>query len=201
MLIHLSTEYEDNLICNGYSPVAGVDEVGRGPLAGPVVACALILPTGIIIDGVNDSKKLTAKKREALDKIIKAAAISYAFGIVDEKTIDEINILQATLLAMKNAIEGLTQQPSAVLVDGTTPPKILQHTQCLPKGDAKSQLIAAASILAKVKRDAIMDELHNQYPQYGFNAHKGYGTAKHSQAINEHGLTPHHRRSFCRKFT
>jgi len=199
MLIRsLGTEYEDNLRQQGFETVAGVDEVGRGPLAGPVVACALILPPGLNIEGVNDSKKLSARKREAMATIIKDAALAHAFGIVDVETIDRINILQATLLAMKKAIDGLETTPTAVLVDGTTPPNLSIHTICVPQGDAKSQLIAAASILAKVHRDAMMAAIHTEYPQYGFDAHKGYGTAKHRAAVEANGLCPHHRKSFCK---
>ena len=194
------TAYEDGLAQQGLAPVAGVDEVGRGPLAGPVVTCALILPLGLVIDGVNDSKKLSAKKRTLLAAEIKSVAIDYAFGIVDAETIDRINILQATLLAMKMAVEGLQILPKAALVDGVTSPHLSCKVVCLAKGDAKSHLIAAASILAKVERDAMMADIHDIFPMYGFNSHKGYGTKVHGEALMQYGLCPQHRRSFCRRY-
>ena len=169
-------------------------------MAGPVVACAVILPQGLIIDGVNDSKKLSEKKRNALAAEIKSVAIAYAFGIIDVQTIDRINILQATMWAMTDAIQSLSVAPESALVDGTTPPILPCKTVCLPQGDAKSHLVAAASILAKVERDAMMQALHAQYPVYGFDKHKGYGTAVHRAAMLEHGLCPEHRRSFCKKY-
>jgi len=180
----------------GLSPVAGVDEAGRGPLAGPVVACAVILPPGLIIDGVYDSKKLSAARRAELAKMIKASAVSYSYGIVDASIIDKINIHQAALLAMAKAVEGLVPSPKVVLADGKFPPPVPSPCLYIIKGDAHSHLIAAASILAKEARDDIMEKLHDTYPQYGFNKHKGYGTAIHRAAIREYGPCPVHRVSF-----
>jgi len=192
------TTYEDALWTQGYSTVAGVDEVGRGPLAGPVVTCAVILPQWFVIEGVNDSKTLSEKRREELALQIKANAIAYSYGIVDVEKIEEINILWAAMLAMEQAVNGLSITPDAVLVDGNRLPNLQQHAVCITKGDTKSHMIAAASILAKVKRDKIMQELHDKYPMYGFNKHKGYGTAMHRKALLEHGLCPQHRRGFCK---
>ena len=180
----------------GLGPVAGVDEAGRGPLAGPVVACAVILPPGLVIEGVNDSKKLSAKHRAGLAAKIKAAAISYEYGIVDAATIDQINIHKAALLAMADAVNGLNVPPKVVLADGKFAPQVPFPTLHLIKGDAHSHLIAAASILAKEARDDIMLGLHKTYPQYGFDKHKGYGTAAHKEAIRQHGPCPVHRVSF-----
>jgi len=191
---------EDLLAESGLSPVCGVDEAGRGPLVGPVVVCAVILPEGVIIEGVNDSKKISEKKRLILCEEIKKRAISYSYGIVDAAAIDAINIREATKLAMQLAVEGLSVKPKSVLVDGNFTPPLNCPSIYLVKGDLVSHLIAAASILAKVKRDGIMEELHIQYPMYGFNKHKGYGTAAHMEAINKHNLTPHHRLSFCKKW-
>jgi len=195
-------DIENGLTAEGFTTIAGVDEVGRGPLAGPVVACALILPQGLIIEGVYDSKKVTEKRREKLAQAIKESAISYAFSIIEPTEIDRINILQATMAAMVNAVNALVQAPDAILVDGTTRPgfTIPSHVLCIPKGDSASHLIAAASILAKVKRDAIMQGLHDKYPHYAWASNKGYGTAAHIAAIKEHGLCPVHRRSFCKGF-
>jgi ribonuclease HII len=188
---------ENGLTAEGFSPVAGVDEGGRGPLAGPVVACAVILPEGLVIEGVYDSKKVTEKRREKLAFAIKEAAISYAYGIIEPEEIDRINILQATLRAMEIAVTGLSAVPAAVLVDGTVPPVLSDcRIICVPKGDSSSHIIAAASILAKVKRDAIMRRLSEEYPQYLWDKNKGYGTAAHIAAIREFGLCPAHRRSF-----
>ena len=180
----------------GLSPVAGVDEAGRGPLAGPVVACALILPPGLIIEGVNDSKKLSAKRRAELAVKIKSAAISYEYGIIDTATIDKINIHEAALLAMALAVNKLYPLPKVVLADGKFPPQVPFPTLYIIKGDANSHLIAAASILAKEARDEIMLNLHRIYPQYGFDRHKGYGTAAHREAIRQYGPCPVHRVSF-----
>ena len=193
------TIIEDSYVARGVWPVAGVDEVGRGPLAGPVVTAAVILPPGLVIDGVNDSKKLTQHRREELALQIKGESIAYAYGIVDVDVIEEINILQAALLAMKIAVEGLPTAPKIVLVDGNQLPDLPYDAVCIKKGDSASHLIAAASILAKVKRDAIMQQLHNEYPAYGFNKHKGYGTKVHQDAIKEHGLCQHHRLKFVRR--
>jgi len=194
------TIIEDSYIARGISPIAGVDEAGRGPLAGPVVACAVILPEGLVIEGVNDSKKTTEKRRHELAARIKTQALAYAFGIVDVATIEDINILQATMLAMQNAVEGLKMAPNFVLVDGNKLPVLPCEAICIKKGDSASHLIAAASILAKVERDNIMLELHQKYPFYGFDKHKGYGTKAHRDAIAKYGLCPAHRVSFCRNF-
>ena len=196
------SDIENGLISEGYGVVAGVDEVGRGPLAGPVVACALILPAGIVIEGVYDSKKVTEKRREKLAQIIKESAIAYSINVIEPEEIDRINILQATMLAMVNAVDALEKAPDAILVDGTTRPdfKNTAKVLCIPKGDSASHLIAAASIVAKVERDFIMQKLHELYPFYAWDKNKGYGTAAHTNAIKEHGLCPIHRKSFCKGF-
>lgn len=199
-MITASTIIEDSYIARGISPIAGVDEAGRGPLAGPVVACAVILPVGIVIEGVNDSKKIIEKRRHELAARIKTEALAYAFGIANVSIIEEINILQATMLAMRNAVEGLKVAPNFVLVDGNRLPVMPYEAICIKKGDSASHLIAAASILAKVERDNIMLKLHQEYPLYGFDKHKGYGTKTHTDAIAKYGLCPAHRASFCRNF-
>ena len=180
-------------------PFAGVDEVGRGCVAGPVVACALVLSDGCKIEGVRDSKKLTQKQRSMLEKKIIAACESYAFGIVDAKEIDETNILIGTLKAMSMAIRELNISPKKVIVDGIHAPECEHPVVCLKSGDSLSQTVAAASILAKEYRDRMMNEFCEQFPEYGFSAHKGYGTKKHFEAISLHGLCPLHRRTFLRK--
>ncbi len=179
--------------------VCGVDEAGRGPLAGPVVAAAVILPKDDKILFVNDSKKLSEKKREALFDEIKEKAVSYGIGIVDHKRIDEINILQATFEAMREAVGQLTPAPSVCLNDAVTIPGIDIKQVPIVKGDAKSVSIAAASILAKVTRDKIMVGLGEKYPEYGFEKHKGYGTKAHTEAILKYGPVPEHRRTFLKK--
>ena len=194
-IITAPSDIENGLYARGISPVAGVDEVGRGPLAGPVVACAVILPEGIVIEGVNDSKKISEKRREILADRIKQSAVSYAYGVVWE--IDGINILQATLKAMADAVAALEVVPKIAIVDGISAPRCICAVQCVKKGDSASHLIAAASILAKVKRDNIMKGLHAAHPQYSWDTNKGYGTAAHIAAIREFGLSPAHRRSFC----
>jgi len=192
------TIIEDSYTNRGILTVAGVDEAGRGALAGPVVACAMVLPVGLVIEGVNDSKKLSQKRREELAKVIKSKALSYAFGIVDVNVIEEINILQASLLAMRLAVVELKPAPQVALIDGNKlPSNIPYEAHCIKQGDSASHLIAAASILAKVERDAIMLELHGKYPMYGFDKHKGYGTAVHKLALKEYGLCPQHRVGFC----
>ncbi len=183
----------------GYNIVCGVDEAGRGPLAGPVCAAAVILPEGLEIEGVNDSKKLTEKKREALFDVIKEKALSYcvAFGTLEE--IEEFNILEATFIAMNRAIDGLEIKPDFALIDGNRAPKgIKVPCETVVKGDAKSMSIAAASILAKVTRDRLMEEYDKEYPQYNFSKHKGYGTKEHTSLIIEHGPSPIHRLSFLK---
>jgi len=192
-------EYENKALENGYEIICGVDEAGRGPLAGPVYAAAVILPKGHIIDGVNDSKKISEKKRELLfDKIIEEC-VSYSIGIADEKEIDEINILQATFLAMRRAVEGLSVKPDIALIDGNREPALDIPQQTIVKGDAKSASIAAASIIAKVSRDRYMLEMAEKYPEYQFEKHKGYGTKLHYEMIEKYGISPIHRRTFLKK--
>jgi len=186
----------------GVRLLCGVDEAGRGPLAGDVYAAAVILPEGADLPGLNDSKKLTEKKREALyDKII-GQAVSYCIASASAEEIDGINILNATFLAMKRAVEGLSIPPEYVLIDGNRLPKDFNvPCECVIKGDATSASIAAASILAKVARDRYMKEIASQYPEYGFEKHKGYGTKDHYRAISEHGVLPIHRKTFLKNLT
>lgn len=192
-------KYENEAIGDGYNVVCGVDEAGRGPLAGPVVAAAVILPESVIIDGVNDSKKLSEKKREAIyDKIINTA-LSYSVAIADEKEIDKINILEATFLAMERAVDGLSIKPDIILVDGNRLPKWSKESRAIIKGDSLSMSIAAASILAKVTRDRMMKKLSCKYPQYMFEKHKGYGTKLHRELIIKYGPCEIHRISFLKK--
>ncbi len=191
--------YEKELIKKGYACVAGVDEAGRGPLAGPVFAAAVILPEGEIIEGINDSKKLSPKKRDELYDIIREKAIAVSSASVDEETIDEINILNATYLAMQKAVAGLDPKPDFVLVDGNRAPVLDIECDTLVKGDAKSISIAAASIVAKVERDRYIIEMAKKYPEYGFEKHKGYGTKEHCEAILKYGPSPIHRRTFLKK--
>ena len=195
-------QYERALLAKGYRYIVGVDEVGRGPLAGPVVCAAVIMPLDeeTLVVGVDDSKKLSEKKRETLAEQIKARALAYTSIEIDEKTIDEINILEATKLGMKRAIEELKIQPDVVLTDGNMTLNIAHPQQSVIHGDALSYSIGAASIIAKVYRDKLMDELAKEYPYYGFEKNKGYGTAAHIQGIKEHGLCPIHRRTFTKKF-
>lgn len=177
--------------------VAGVDEAGRGPLAGPVVAAAVILDDQHPIQGLADSKKLTALRRERLFDEIRAKALCCSIAEASVEEIDTLNILQATLLAMRRAVEGLRLKPNKVLVDGNRLPVLDVLAEAIVKGDSKVPAISAASILAKVHRDRLCDDWHAQYPMYGFDAHKGYGTATHLQALREHGPSPWHRRSFA----
>lgn len=199
---HEMSETENRLRGQGYTLICGVDEVGRGPLAGPVMAGAVILPpdTELVIPGVDDSKKVSPKKRAELYGIIQEKAIAWAVGAADVETIDRINILQATMLAMRRAIEQLDPQPDALLVDALTLHDISIPQQPIVHGDARSVSIAAASILAKVTRDTLMEELDELYPQYGFRDNKGYGTAAHIAAIREYGPCPIHRKSFIGHF-
>lgn len=193
-------EIEQSLQTPSRTLICGVDEAGRGPLAGPVCAAAVILPFGLEIEGLNDSKKLTDKKRKALFDIIKKEAIAYGIALVDEKRIDEINILQATFEAMRQAVSQLSVTSQFVLVDGNQDPKLPIDAMTVVKGDARSANIAAASILAKVTRDMLMEELAETYPQYGFEVHKGYGTKKHYEALREFGPCEIHRMTFLRSF-
>ncbi|MBQ2842535.1 MAG: ribonuclease HII [Clostridia bacterium] len=193
-------EYEINAKNKGFSAVCGVDEAGRGPLAGPVFAAAVILPENCVIEGLNDSKKISEKKRESLFDVIKEKAVSYSIASVDEKIIDEINILQATYLAMKKAVEGLDVPADYALIDGNRMPPLEIDGETVVKGDAKSPSIAAASILAKVSRDRFMLELDEKYPQYKFSQHKGYGTKLHYEMLTENGVSDCHRMSFLKSF-
>ena len=177
--------------------IAGVDEAGRGPWAGPVYAAAVILHPAHPIAGLADSKKLSAKKREALFDVIQRDAKAWAIASASAEEIDAINILQASLLAMRRAVEALAIQPHKILVDGLHCPKVSMPARAIVKGDAKEVAISAASILAKVARDRVMLKLHQQYPHYGFDAHKGYGTAMHIAALDAHGVSPVHRRSYA----
>ncbi len=177
--------------------VAGVDEAGRGPLAGPVVAAAVILDDLRPIAGLDDSKKLTALRREALFDEIRAKALCFAIAEASVEEIDQLNILQATLLAMRRAVMGLRLKPVRVLVDGNQLPRLDVPAEAIVKGDALVKSISAASILAKVHRDRWCDEVHTHFPHYGFSAHKGYGTAVHMEALRTHGACIHHRRSFA----
>ena len=195
-------QYERALIAKGYQYVAGVDEVGRGPLAGPVVCAAVIMPLdeNSLVIGVDDSKKLSEKKRETLAEQIKERALAYTIIEIDEKTIDTINILEATKLGMKRAIEQLKIQPDVVLTDGNMTINIAHPQQSVIHGDALSYSIGAASIIAKVHRDKMMVDFAQTYPDYGFEKNKGYGTAEHIKGIKEKGLCPIHRRSFTKNF-
>lgn len=196
----LNYELEATLEAEGYTAVCGVDEAGRGPLCGPVAAAACILPTGLVIEGLNDSKKLTEKKREALYPQIKERALAWAIASATAQEIDEINILQARLLAMRRAVEMLSIRPDQALVDGNRDPNIPDVPSLLiVGGDGKSASIAAASILAKVTRDHAMLELDKQYPQYLFAKHKGYPTKLHVEKLLEHGACPEHRQTFLKK--
>ncbi len=178
--------------------ICGVDEAGRGPLAGPVVAAACILPDGFIIDGLNDSKKLSEKKREKLFDIIINNALDYSIAMASVEEIEEINILNAAMLAMKRAIEGLKIEPDLALIDGNTSRGFTVNTQTVVGGDSISPSIAAASILAKVTRDRMCYDFDKEYPEYGFAKHKGYGTKVHIEAIKTYGVTPIHRPSFLK---
>ena len=190
-------EIEDSL---GLHPICGVDEAGRGPLAGPVCAAAVILPEHLQIPGLTDSKKLTDKKRRELFPIIQEQAIAYGIGLASKSEIDEINILQATFLAMGRALEQLSVRPALALIDGNRETDFGLPVKTVVKGDSLSANIAAASILAKVTRDNLMLELAQQYPEYGFDIHKGYGTKAHYEALRTYGPCPIHRRSFLKKF-
>ena len=190
--------FERQATGQGFQAVCGVDEAGRGPLAGPVCAAAVVLPLGLEIPGLDDSKKLTEKKREQLFDVIEEAALGYGVGWADEREIDEYNILQATFLAMTRAVKSLPFHADWVMVDGNRMPPLDIPGEAIVKGDSKSASIAAASILAKVNRDRLLRQLDAQYPQYGFAKHKGYGTKAHYEAIGRYGVLPVHRRSFLK---
>lgn len=200
---HEMSYYENQLREKGYRYIAGLDEAGRGPLAGPVVASAVILPpdTELVIPGVDDSKKLSSLRRGKILEEIKEKAIAWAVGIVDVETIDQINILQATKKAMKQAVEGLQTSPEILLIDAVELAQVSLPQQPLIHGDALSVSIAAASIVAKETRDAMMIALDSLYPEYGFASNKGYGSAQHIAALRKYGPCPIHRRTFIRNFT
>ena len=193
-------EIEDRYFADGVKLICGVDEAGRGPLAGPVCAAAVILPPHIELPGLNDSKKLTDKRRRELYPMIKEAAVAYGIGFASHEEIDEINILQATYLAMERAIAQLRVSPDLLLIDGNRAKDFGIPAQTVVKGDSLSASIAAASVLAKVTRDDLMLEAAKEYPQYGFEVHKGYGTKAHYEALTGFGISPIHRRSFLKKF-
>ncbi len=192
--------YEKEAMENGYKVICGVDEAGRGPLAGPVYAAAVVLPKDFVIDGINDSKKLSEKKREELFEIIKEKSVAYSIAFASEREIDNINILNATFLAMKRAVNGLYNKPDFVLIDGNRLPSDIDiPCKAIVKGDSLSDSIGAASILAKVSRDRAMVEFSEIYPQYKFEQHKGYGTKMHIELIKKYGPCRLHRRSFLKK--
>lgn len=197
-MLEYSLELELNEL--GYNLVCGIDEAGRGPLCGPVVAAACILPAGLVIDGLNDSKKLTEKKRELVFEEITKNAVAYSIALSTVEEINETNILEATLLAMRRAISGLKPQPDYLLIDGNISRGFDLPARAVIKGDATSPSIAAASILAKVTRDRLCIELDRQYPEYGIAKHKGYGTAEHYKLLAEHGVPPIYRTKFLRSF-
>lgn len=195
-------QIEKELHEKGFKNICGIDEAGRGPLAGPVVVAGVIMPQDSMIEGINDSKKVTEKRREKLYDVIKEKAISYSIAVIDHHVIDDINILNATKQGVTEVVDGLDVKPDLIIVDALTH----INTRGIPyepiiKGDAKCYNIAAASILAKVTRDRIMRQWDEIYPQYGFSSHKGYGTAKHIAAIKEYGLCPIHRLTFTKHFT
>ena len=192
-------ELENEIYAEGYNLICGIDEAGRGPLAGPVYAAAVVLPRDAVIDGLNDSKKLTEKKREALFDVITERALTYGISSASVEEIEEFNILNATFLAMNRAIAKLDPAPELALIDGNRNTGIDMPSRCIVKGDSHCADIAAASILAKVSRDRYMLTLAEKYPQYHFEQHKGYGTKLHYEALREYGPSPEHRPSFLRK--
>ena len=196
--LELINTYENEGYSKGYLYIGGIDEAGRGPLAGPVVASVVVFKQNTKIEGINDSKKLSEAKREELFDIIKEQAIDYGIGIVNNEEIDEINILNATYLAMKKALNCLKNTPDYLLIDAATIPGISIDQKPIIKGDSKSISIAAASILAKVTRDNIMYQYDEMFPEYGFKSHKGYGTKEHYEAIEKYGITRIHRKSFLK---
>lgn len=192
--------FEKEAKANGFNIVCGVDEAGRGPLAGPVCAAAVILPENVEIEGLNDSKKLSEKKREELFSVICEKAVAYCVAFASVEEIEQYNILNATMIAMSKAVKGLTITPEIAFIDGNKAPKLEIPVKTIIKGDALSASIAAASVLAKVSRDRLLYEYDEKYPQYGFAKHKGYGTAEHIEAIKKYGASEVHRMSFIRKF-
>lgn len=195
----MTLDYEFAATDEGFKTVCGIDEAGRGPLCGPVCAAAVVLPLDCEIEGLNDSKKLSEKKREALYDEIIQKAISYSIAMVSAKEIDEINILQATFLAMRRAVDSLSVKPDLALIDGNQKPGLDCEQRTIVKGDSKCASIAAASILAKVSRDRYMKELDKKYPQFCFSNHKGYGTKLHYERIAEFGICEEHRKTFLKK--
>lgn len=193
-------EIEKTWADRGFHAICGIDEAGRGPLAGPVCAAAVILPEGLEIPGLNDSKKLTDKKRRELFPIIEEQALAYGIGWASQEEIDDINILQATFLAMSRAVEQLNIRPDLALVDGNRAPTLDLPVETVVKGDSLSASIAAASVLAKVSRDDVMLRMAEEYPGYGFEVHKGYGTKAHYEALRTFGPSPIHRRTFLKRF-
>lgn len=199
--LHILKEQENELRKSGFKTICGIDEAGRGPLAGPVVVASVIMPDNSMIEGINDSKKISEKKREKLYDQILEEAISYGVGIIGHDEIDEINILNATKKALTLSLKELTVKPDLIIVDALTHIDTMGIPyESIIKGDAKCYSISVASIIAKVTRDRIMREWDNVYPEYGFQQHKGYGTAKHISAIKEYGLCPIHRKSFTKNF-
>lgn len=192
-------EIENSIYDSGFELICGVDEAGRGPLAGPVCAAAVILPRGLVIEGLNDSKKLSEKKRDELFDVIKSSAVSYGIAFASVEEIESLNILSATMLAMNRAIAMLSPKPQLALIDGNRNKEIEIESRCVIKGDSKCADIAAASILAKVTRDRYMLEMSQKYPEYHFEKHKGYGTKLHYEALREYGPSAIHRLSFLRK--
>jgi len=188
--------FERRALGAGFTCIAGLDEAGRGPLAGPVVAAAVVLPKGLLIPGLTDSKQVSGPDRERLFEVIREQAVCCGVGIADERTIEEVNILQATIIAMKRALDLLAPRPDYLLLDALTLPRVPIPQMPLIKGDCRSHSIAAASILAKVTRDRIMLELHERYPLYHFQNHKGYGTKEHLALLREHGPCEAHRKTF-----
>jgi ribonuclease HII len=180
----------------GFSRIAGLDEAGRGPLAGPVAAAAVVLPDGLLIPGLTDSKKVSERERDRLFDVIREKALCFGIGIADERTIDDVNILQATIIAMERALQQLAPSPDYLLIDALSLPRVSLPQNGIVKGDCRSHSIAAASILAKVTRDRLMLELHERHPQYNFKRHKGYGTREHLELLRKYGPCEAHRRTF-----
>ena len=193
--------YERRAVSDGHPLVCGIDEAGRGPLAGPVYAAAVILPMDCVIEGLNDSKKVSEKKREQLFDVILEKAVAYGIGSASAEEIDRINILQATFLAMERAVSAMKRPADWALVDGNRMPPLPIPGETVVKGDAQCASIAAASILAKVSRDRVLRELDQEYPQYGFAKHKGYGTKAHYEAIKQFGVLPEHRKTFLKNLS
>ena len=188
--------FEARARASGFTCIAGLDEAGRGPLAGPVVAAAVVLPDGLLIPGLTDSKQVPQHERERLFEVIRTEAVCYGVGIADEQTIDLVNILQATIIAMERALQTLNPQPDYLLLDAISLPRVPLPQKPIIKGDCRSHTIAAASILAKVTRDRMMQELHQKYPHYNFQKHKGYGTKEHLLLLRKHGPCDAHRKTF-----